>query len=720
MNRLSLRALAALAVGAMIVAACGGGGGGAAGAPGGAGSVIPQPVGQPNVAAPTSFAWGSAMVSKLPYVGPAKGGGLSLAVMVHMQNAAGLVQYAQSASMPGSANYRHWLTPQQIGQEFGASSSDYQKVASYFAGFGLKVGEWPQREMLSVSGSMQQFAKAFGTSFGVYTFKGKQIIAPTGTPRFASMLPVDSVVGLMTGTVARTFFIKNTNASYYGYSPQQLQQGFDFTGAYSSGFNGSGMHVGIIGTGPIIGSSGQDADTAALASLWHASVGSVQQVAAQPQPASTANGGTGSGTVVNGNSADNDPSGLSAPPPATAPCQQTNAMYPNYAACNPEDGEAQLDTESTTSLAPGATTLFYLAYNPVEYCYNPTSGTYDPPGNVTCPSGDNAIQAEGIQLTDDEIQQAIADDTADTISMSFGEPENIASYFGYITSTGSPGLGQIEMASMVSEGMAVFASSGDDGAWECFDPVTGAPTGAPCVNYPASDTNVVAVGGVNIPLDEAGNLTSAITAWADNTTNGGNGTFGNNVGSGGGVSTVFTPPPWQAATIANQPGYANMRELPDISLDADPNTGPSIAINSAFSGYQQLSAIGGTSAAAPEAAAQWAVVLQACKASATCSSGGSGPYSYRLGNPAPLFYAIYGTSSLASGPYKPGSFTPQLTYSQVFDDVIYGDNQAVPKPTTGPTPSAGYNSGPGYDEVTGLGAPFTGHLITAVTGTKVP
>lgn len=710
MIRSSLRAFSAATAAALMLAACGGGG------HAGGGIVPQQPSGGNPVASnagPSTFAWGSNLISKLPYDGPATNGGLTVAVMVHMQNAAGLVQYAKNASTPGSATYRKWLTPAQIAQEFGATQSNYQQVAKYFASYGLRVGAWPQREMLSVSGSMQQFSKAFGTTFGTYTYLGKKIIAPNRTPKFATTMPVDAVVGLASSVHPQTYLIHNNNASYYGYSPQQIATGFDYSGAYNAGFNGSGINVGIIGTGPILDANGNDDDTAALGSYWKASMGTVTQVAVSPQPATTANGGTGTGV------SDDNQSELATPPPVTSPaCSQADPNFPDYDTCNPEDGEAQLDTESVSSLAPGATTLFYLAFNPYEDCYDESTGQYELATGTTCPDpGYEPQQAEGIELTDDEIQQAIADNKADAISMSFGEPENIATYYGYIGTGSNVGLGQVEMASMVAEGMAVFASSGDDGAWECFDPATGAPLGTACVNYPASDTNVVAVGGVNIPLDEAGNLTGEISAWADNTTLGGNGAFENNVGSGGGVSTVFSSPAWQSTTISASVTNG-MRVLPDISLDADPNTGPSVTIDAAYGLTPE--AIGGTSAAAPEAAAQWAIVLQACKASSTCNQGGA--TGYRLGNPAPLLYAIYGTSSLAAGAYTVTGFTPQLTYAQTFYDVIYGDNQAVPSsatPQPASTPS-GYSAGPGYDQVTGIGAPFTGHLIKAITGTTVP
>lgn len=697
MKRSFLRSTAALAAVALL-SACSGGGHGS--------SFLPSQ--QKNPISPTSsgsFQWGQQMLSQLPYSGPVqKHQSLHVQVAVRMRDAQGLIQYAQSASNPKSPLYRHWLTPAQIGNRFGASASDYQKAASYLQQFGLSVGMWPQREVLAVSGTTEQFEKAFGTTFGSYQYLGKRIIGPASAPHIASGVPIVGAIGLTSAPLMKPNFIHGTNADFFGYSPQQVATGFDYSGAYANGINGSGINVGIIGTGPILDAQGNDDDTAALGAFWKASMAPITQVAAIPQPASTPNGGTGTGSV------DPNPGGLATPPPVTAPCSQSQP--PDYTTCNMEDGEAQLDTETVSSLAPGSNVLFYLAYNPGE-CVDPNTGNFVTDPNCAA-DGKLVWPLEGLHndgsLTDDEIQQAIADNKADAISMSFGGPENLNEAFGYIGPAGSPGPGQIEMASLAAEGIAVFVSSGDDGAWECFDPNSGAPLGTPCASYPATDPNVVSVGGVNIPLDESGNLTGQISAWGDNTTKGGYGDFQNDVGSGGGVSTVFAAPAWQAATVGS-----TMREEPDISLDADPDSGQSM-VEYGGTQYQSVFAVGGTSMSAPEAAAQWALVLQACKQSTTCNNAGN----YRLGNPAPLFYAIYGTSKLAKGPVTGATFAPQLDYAHVFTDVVYGGNTAVPSPTTPPVPTSGYESGPGYDEVTGIGAPSTGHLIQAVTGTKLP
>lgn len=694
------KSLVSSIAGLAILAGCGGGGSHSGIVPNG-GSVQQNPV----TSTPQSgmFKWGQQLFSQMSYVGPATGGNLAVTVYVQMSNPQGLIQYAADVNNPKSALYRQWLTPQEIGDKFGATQSNYQAAEKYFAGYGLKVGAWPQREALSVRGSVSQFQRAFGTTFGIYKFRGQNVVGLRGAPHFSSNVPVAGTSPLMSGTLERPFFIHGNNANFFGYSPQQVATGFDYSGAYAAHFNGSGINVGIIGTGPILNSDGKDDDITAYGQYWHAPMAPVAEVAVAPQPASTPNGQTGTGAT------DPNPGALATPPPITNPC----TWQGDYATCNPEDGEAQLDTESISSLAPGSNVRFYLAYNPAE-CEDQYGNVISAPSNGSCPSGQFYAGAEGIQLVDDEYQQAIADNRSDIISMSFGAPENAAAAGDYIDATGD-GFGQIEMASFAAEGVALFASSGDNGAWECYDTMTGLPNGQPCVNYPAADTNVVGVGGVNIPLDENGNLTGEIAAWGDNTTLGGNPAAVNSVGSGGGISTVIPAPAWQASTLAT-----TKREVPDMSLDADPYTGQSILEYASLGGAEFPA--GGTSMAAPEAAAQWALVLQACRASSTCNKAGA--TGYRLGNPAPLLYAIYGTSTLAKATYTAGTFKPGLDYAHVFDDVTYGGNQAVPA-TPGPgqataPPTTGYESGPGYDEVTGLGAPFTGHLIQAITGTKLP
>ena len=670
----------AFAVASSLFAACGGGGGGSTT------SAIPQtPTGGGQNTVPGSlqdFSWGAPLLQNAHQVGPAQFGTLSLDVMVNPQNIQGLLQYAQEVSNPGSGVYRHFLTPQQIGQQFGATQTDINSAEAYFQKYNLAVGTWPQHLLMVVTGKQADLEAAFGTKFGIFQGQGgNEFIAPATAPHFSQTVPIAAVSGLVQEHLARTFFLRPGNGSYFGEHPTQIARAFDYTGAYSKGFTGTGINIGIIGTGGI-----SQADYAAFATATGSKMAPITLVPAVAQTPSAQNNNTGTGAF-------DIPTGLATPPPVTGPCTGGSATLPIAGSCNPEDGEAQLDTEQAASLAPGANVLFYLAYNTADCVNNPFCG--------------GATGYQGLYITDDEIQQAIADNTADVITMSYGlgEPEGI----GYYYDATGVGIGPAEFAALATEGIAAFASSGDNGAYNCATQNAqgqNVPTAQQCANYPATDPSVLGIGGVNYPMDPAGNLVAGqqITAWASNTTASGDGFFDNSAGSGGGPSSVFTAPPWQAAIAAITAMTGGMRGSPDISMLADPNTGPFLLMNAGFADQGQ-GASGGTSAASPEFAAAWALVLQACKQNAACAAGGTGPHPYRLGNPAGLLYKIYA----ANGSYAAPS---------AFYDITAGSNSVNNQGTI----QAGFNAGPGYDLVTGVGVPFVGYLInqalTAAGGTS--
>jgi subtilase family serine protease len=215
---------------------------------------------------------------------------------------------------------------------------------------------------------------------------------------------------------------------------------------------------------------------------------------------------------------------------------------------------------------------------------------------------------------------------------------------------------------------------------------------------------VVSVGGVNSPLSASGALTGPLTGWGVQTQNLNVGTAG---GSGGGCSLYFQAPtfelsPYLSVAVGSSPQSLcnGTRTQPDVSLDADTNTGVAVDMDADPTlGGRVIETVGGTSVAAPEMAAMWALVLEACKNSSTCSSEGSGSTPYRLGNPnAYLYYQLNSTSN----------------YAATFYDVQFGDNALPSASGTGFAP--GYAAGVGYDLVTGLGVPYARQLIKHVVG----
>jgi subtilase family serine protease len=696
MTPLRLAALSAsLAFG---LTACGGGSHSGATPP----SQPPQIVSQP-VLGKSNFAYDLATLKKATYVGPATNiRGFGIDVQLRLQNEAGLSQLAAGVSDPKSANYRRFLTPAEIGQRFGASQSDVAAARKYFAAYGVQVTDWPQHMMLHVAGSLSQLAAAFHTTFGIYKLGKDTIIGPATTPSVG----VGSVIG--SGNIVayparfhKAFATSTTNHTV-GYTPQQVAAGFDYNGAYAAGFTGTGVTIGVIGTGPVAisGVSGiTTGDVEAMRAAYHVR-GNSKVILKQV-------GDTAGGAAYSAG-------GFVAPPPVSnagcgGPSGPYNPVSGYFASeapflyggqwCNPEDIETQIDTEAQALLAPDATVDYYLAYNPNDYCGGDTVAP------ATCPPG-SGIAVQGIAEGDAEIQQAIAENAVDAISISYGESEYDVELYtaGNSTTVSYQSFLNAEFAALAVEGIATFVSSADTGANECNNTGPGSNVNGLCVSSPASDPSVVSVGGVTIPLDAAGALVGPITAWGVQTSAGGS-------GSGGGVS-ILNPTPYYQSGISyyvpgTSPAVLSGRGVPDLSLLGDPATGVSVFSDSdsSLGGPSAPQIYGGTSVAAPEMAAMWALVLQACKNTASCNTA-SGAKSYRLGNPNPILYKLYGNGT---GPQ----------YATTFYNVQYGTNStSCAAPCMNPTPSLnpGYFAGPGYNLVTGIGVPYGRALIKAVVG----
>lgn len=198
-----------------------------------------------------------------------------------------------------------------------------------------------------------------------------------------------------------------------------------------------------------------------------------------------------------------------------------------------------------------------------------------------------------------------------------------------------------------SQGLTILFASGDNGAQ---------PDGTTFgTEFPASDPNVLAVGGTNLYL--AGCGTTTCTGYDHET-----GWFN----SGGGYSSYFAEPSWQTSTIGTKSG----RAVPDISMLGYI---PGIWIYSAYtiscsgaSGAGWFSCTG-TSLSTPLWAGFLAIVLQ--------MRGGSA-----LGNLGPKLYQLASSSSYASD----------------FHDITVGNN--------------GYPATTGWDPITGWGTPIANNL----------
>jgi len=223
------------------------------------------------------------------------------------------------------------------------------------------------------------------------------------------------------------------------------------------------------------------------------------------------------------------------------------------------------------------------------------------------------------------------------------------------------------------QGQTLFASSGDNGDGCAFLAATGVPSSFPGTNWPASGEFTTAVGGTSLISDASGNRIQEL-GW---------------VGSGGGISETENPGWW---TQASDPGFSaeyvnGGRAVPDVALDADPNvaTPALIYVNG------QVTGVGGTSLSSPLMLGAWARL----------ESGHGNALGF-----APIdLYRLY--DKVNPGQAVPGSPVPVTVPSPNpaavpgFTDIVAGDNGL-------------YACTPGYDEVTGLGAPDIAALNKAL------
>jgi kumamolisin len=269
---------------------------------------------------------------------------------------------------------------------------------------------------------------------------------------------------------------------------------------------------------------------------------------------------------------------------------------------NGADGEVMLDIEVAGAIAPGANIAVYFTTN----------------------------TDQGFL---DAITQAIHDTTnkPSVISISWGSAEV------NWTKQAMDNFNE-SFQTAVALGVSVCVAAGDSGSSD------GETDGKVHVDFPASSPYALACGGTTLKTGN-GKITSE-TVWHDSSTS----------ATGGGVSTYFTLPDYQAN--AGVPPELDTkfkgRGVPDVAGNADPDTGYNVLVDS------QEMVIGGTSAVAPLMAGLIALINE------------------QSGKPAGYVHPnIYGNPTLCR-------------------DITSGNNKTTSAGT-------GYIAGPGWDACTGLG-----------------
>jgi kumamolisin len=521
---------------------------------------------------------------------------ISVTIALKLSDLAGAESMMQRLVTPGDAMYGKFLTPAQVEAQFGPNESDVARVIAELSASGLAV-ERTTSTTLTATGkpatleqvfqtSLHQFVMPATAKHPSFTFRAAKT-APVVPANIASA--VRGVIGLNTNPVFSPH-LKFAPAKLGG-SPAIRTPGstsgvdtvsgaltvkdfatlYDVNPLYAKGVTGKGRTLGIVTLANFTPS-----DVFAYWSSLDLKVNANRL------------------TVVNIDGGPGAPSDASG------------------------SDETTLDVEQSGGIAPGAKIIVYQSPN----------------------------TNQGFL---DAFAHAVHDNKADSFSTSWGEWEffdstagggQVTDEFSHETVSSLQALHEVLVVAAL-QGQTAFAAAGDCGAFDLFDEVAPNFSTPLSVDNPASDSAIVAGGGTTLPgvqefgLPDGSTLsinvpTERVWGWdyliplcnalgldplgsACNIFPG---------GGGGGVSVFFPMPLYQFGIFGTQlsqpdqsfvdnstspptvdfalPAHFFGRNVPDVSFNADPDTGYSLFYTSSSFGFEVETFGGGTSFVAPQ------------------------------------------------------------------------------------------------------------------------
>jgi subtilase family serine protease len=559
---------------------------------------------------------------------------IAIDVTLRPRDPVGLARFVSGVSTPGSPVFRKYLRPGIFGSRFGATAATVASAVASLKALGLHVGPVSTNHLvLKVSSSVAVAERAFGTTLERYRLGSAVVFANMVAPRVPAALgnEVQSVIGLSELSFAHPESLVGSPRSLPANSSARAR----LTDVPGGPQPCAAATIGTTSTGPY--TADQVASAYGLSSLYAAGdLGAGQTVAiVELEPFAAANV-RAYDECYYGKTAG---AAMASPPHLNV--IDVNGKLPGVTSS--QDVESTLDVEEVSGFVPQA-----------------TIDVYESPNNTTGPV--------------DVYNAIFTQDLAKVVSTSWGTCEAQAGGSSVLAAEAN----LFEEAA--AQGQTVLAASGDDGSSDCTDP-SGYPLANAAVDDPASQPYVTAVGGTSLktlgsPATASAPAVAPVeTAWNSQ-----------GVAGGGGISSVWAMPGYQ---LHSQPflrvikSYSSSkpctapsgfcREVPDVSANADPDTG--LMINWSGSGGNGWGALGGTSIASP----LWAALVTLADALPAC---GGRP----IGFLNPSLYWIAGL-----GPAE---------YANAFNDVRQGNNHLPQFPKWWQ-----YSAGVGYDLVTGLGSP---------------
>lgn len=570
---------------------------------------------------------------------------LSASVILKVRHPDDLEALVASTQNPGSPQYHRFITVGDFLARFAPASQDIVIITNYLAGFGITVDAvYPNHLLMRITGTSDAFDRAFNLDVHDFVRGSSRYHQPRNPPAIPVLLRdlLVTIVGpgdaadfrpMHRHTPAAAPVPLTAHAAPAGaiatgipgeYTVGDVAEMYDVNPLYAAHLDGRGRTLGIVTLADFLPSD---------AFLYWSEIG------------------------------------------LTVPANRITQIHVDGGGpfgSKAGSGETSLDVEQSGGLAPAAAIRVFDA-----------------------PNSDAGFM--------DAFYLAISENIVDSLSTSWGQAEEFYSEAVVgVDRTGELTAFHQIFLEAAAQGISVFAASGDNGAYDINDAFNDPVDNVLSVDVPASDPAITAAGGTTTPvlvtLTDGTPVAQATheQAWSWSYIENGLIALGLvppddvtffPVGTGGGVSVMWGRPVYQSQTdgirrtepkqaivfqgetLLKLPPNFKGRNVPDVSLNADPFSGYLVQ-SSADGGL--IAGFGGTSFVSPQLNGITALIAQGVHG--------------RVGFWNPMLYRFQNAFPRALSPIV---------------DVKGGDNWF-------------YAGVPGYEPATGLGVIDATRLLAAV------
>jgi subtilase family serine protease len=157
---------------------------------------------------------------------------------------AGLQTFVNQVSNPNSPSYRHFLSPAQVAQRFGASPADVQATVSFLEASGFKVTSVGKSNYaIFAEGTAAQVQKAFQTNLVRIQRVDDGTIFRTNTTAVHMPAPLASKISTVYGLDTSRKMIRRANTTTL--NPTLYRPAYNAAGFYTAGYYGQGRNIAV-------------------------------------------------------------------------------------------------------------------------------------------------------------------------------------------------------------------------------------------------------------------------------------------------------------------------------------------------------------------------------------------------------------------------------------------------------------------------------------------